>query len=68
MFKILKKEETGAFILLNQNCPDMIDYLGQGFAPVFDEAKTKNACIEWLKDYWSENYVPEELQIFASVN
>lgn len=66
MFKILLRPSTGALVLLSKNSSDLLDYYTQGFSDAFDGRKKE--CLEWLDDYWQENFVPDEEKMFLSLN
>lgn len=64
-YSVMLKSSTGAFILIPEGHPEMYDYVQQGYVNQY--SGVKRDCLKWIENYWDENLILEEEQIFATV-
>lgn len=64
-FELLHNEKTNAVLLIHKNHCDLSDYQRQGYKEVLYEGN-KNECTYYVSQWFEENFIPDEMQIFLT--
>lgn len=65
MFRLLLNPDNGALCLISVANPDIFDYLIK--YPTLIADGTRNHCREAAEEYFNDNFIPDEQQIYITV-